>query len=370
MAGGTLDLTTTTAGYPRQWRPTRALPRLLRALLRAPLVAKLAGANALIVVAASGATLLAHGTHPGAGWLLGATGVALLAAGAVNLALVHLALRPLGALERTAERVWRGDLEARVPGSPLADRDMARVGRTINLLLDALADDRARMRRLAAQVISAQDGERSRIARELHDSTAQTLAGLMFQISAAARDAAPGERDRLESLRDMATAALEEVRTLSHTVYPRVLDDLGLVAALEWLARRARERGTLDVAVDAEAVNDLVPAASASVLYGVAQEALRNAERHSGAEAARITLRVEGRAVAMVVADGGRGFDVAEAEGRRPGMGLFTMRERVALVEGRLAIDSTPGAGTRVCATVPLARTHGAPAGRRAPDEE
>jgi len=352
MAGGTLELRMAPA-RPPAWRA----PRVLRGLLRAPLVAKIAGANAVIALAAGGVTLVAHGTHPGAAWML-TTGLgALLVSVLVNLVLVHLALRPLGALERTAERVWRGDLGARVPSSPLADRDMARVGRTINLLLDSLNDDRARMGRLAAQVISAQDGERSRIARELHDSTAQTLAGLMFQLSAAARDAEPAQRERLDGLKDMAAAALEEVRTLSHTVYPRVLDDLGLVAALEWLARRARERGVLDVSVKAEGVGGDVPHAAASVLYGVAQEALRNAERHSDAAAVEIELRGGPGTMTIEVADDGCGFEVAEAEKRRPGMGLFTMRERVALVEGRLTVDSALGAGTRVVATVPLGST-------------
>lgn len=349
MTGGALGLRMA-APRPRAWRA----PRPLRTLLRAPLLAKLAGANGVIALAAGGVAIAAHGTHPEAAWML-TTGLGALALSvAVNLALVYLALRPLGALERTAERVWRGDLAARVPTSPLADRDMARVGRTINLLLDAANEDRARLRRLAAQVISAQDGERSRIARELHDSTAQTLAGLMFQLSAAARDADPAQRERLEGLREVATAALEEVRTLSHSVYPRVLDDLGLEAALEWLARRARERGALDVAVEAEGAGRAVPPAAAAVLYGVAQEALRNAERHGDGEAVRIALRVGPGTATLEVADDGRGFDVAEAEGRRPGMGLFTMRERVALVDGRLTVDSTLGAGTRVVATVPL----------------
>ncbi len=353
MVGGTLELPIAAQRAPVSARRT---PRVLRVLLRAPLVAKLAGANAVIVLAAAGAAISEHAKHPGAASMLVPGFAALLVALVVNVVLVHYALRPLEALERTAERVWRGDLRARVPGSPLADRDMARVGRTINHLLDALDDDRARMRRLAAQVISAQDGERSRIARELHDSTAQTLAGLMFQLSAAARDASPSERERLTTLRDMATGALEEVRTLSHAVYPRVLDDLGLRAALEWLARRTRERGAIDVDVVSD-VKAPVPSAAASVLYGVAQEALRNAERHAGAGAVRVQLREDARSATIVIEDDGCGFDVAEAESRRPGMGLFTMRERVALVEGRLAIESTPGEGTRVTAVVPLATT-------------
>jgi signal transduction histidine kinase len=205
-------------------------------------------------------------------------------------------------------------------------------------------------------VLSAQDQERSRIARELHDSTAQTLAALVLQLSAAARDAGDAAgRDRLRELHALAADALEEVRALSHTVYPRVLDDLGLVAALEWLARRARERGRIDTVVRSEIRADGVPPAAAAVLYGVAQEALRNAERHSGATTIVFALSATPAAATLEISDNGDGFDVAEAEERRPGMGLFTMRERVALVDGRITISSEKGQGTQIVATVPVA---------------
>ena len=135
-----------------------------------------------------------------------------------------------------------------MPPSRLADRDMARVGTTLNTLLDRLTEDRARVRRLAAQVISAQDEERARVARELHDSTAQMLAAVMLQLGVAAQEStSPALDERIATLRDMAAEALEEVRTLSHTIHPRVLDDLGLAAALEWLARQTREQESLDV---------------------------------------------------------------------------------------------------------------------------
>ena len=125
---------------------------------------------------------------------------------------------------------------------------MMRVGGAINLLLDGLVQDRAQSRRLASLVISAQDEERARIARELHDSSAQTLTALLLQVSAAARDEKdPVLATRLEEIRVIAGSALEEVRVLSHTVHPRVLDDLGLVAALEWLvAAHARGVGRGD----------------------------------------------------------------------------------------------------------------------------
>ena len=338
-------------GAARGW-----LPGWMHALLSVPLMWKVAGANLLIVAGAMLVALGMGGWHVEHRQVMELLCSALLVGLVVDIALVYAALRPLWMLEQTAERVWHGDLDARVPASPLADRDMARVERTFNLLLDGLMADRSRMRQLAAKVVSAQDEERSRIARELHDSTAQLLAALMLQV-AAARAAAtdPEMAERLETVRAMAADAVEEVRTLSHAVHPRVLDDLGLPAALEWQARRLREQmPEMSTSVITDARAEDVPPAAAAVLYRVVQEALRNVVQHADAHAVRIALGTDGRTATLQVADDGRGFDVAGAEARRPGMGLFSMRERVALVDGRFEIESAPGRGTRVVAEVPL----------------
>jgi signal transduction histidine kinase len=328
---------------------------LVERVLRVPLLGKLAGANLLIVVSALvGVAAERRLDMPGS--VVSILGIALGLSLAVNFALVYVALRPLTDLETAAGRVSAGDLEARVEPSILADRDMARVGTTLNTLLDRLTEDRARARRLAAQVISAQDEERARVARELHDSTAQILTAVMLQLRAAADESRSPELDaRIATLRELAAEALEEVRCLSHTMHPRVLDDLGLAAALEWLARQTRAEEPFDVHVAAEDGELGIPEHLASVLYRVAQEALRNAARHAEAHRVEVTLRRADGAATLEVVDDGRGFDLRRAEERRPGMGLFSMRERVGLVNGRLVVSSAPGRGTRVVATVPLA---------------
>lgn len=337
----------------------RWVPGWARRVLGVPVAWKLTGVNLLIGVAAAVAVFALHRAGEER-WmqllliLAAALGLSLL----VSFALVRIALRPLLALELAADRVWRGDFSARVRNSLLADRDMTRVGNTFNLLLDSIERDRARMRRLASQVIAAQDEERARVARELHDSVAQTLAALVLQLSAAQRnnadDALAGQ---LELVRSIAGEALEEVRLLSHTVHPRVLEDLGLPAALEWLARQTREAEALAIEVRASPVPETLPTVSAAALYRVAQEALRNAARHARARHVRIVLEPTADGMLRLdLSDDGVGFDVAGAEERRPGMGLFSMRERVALVDGTMEIASMPGAGTRVSAQVPLAR--------------
>lgn len=337
--------------------PSSGRASVLRALaeraLQVPLLGKLAGANLLIVVAALvGVVAERRSALPGtAVSILGmALGLSLI----VNLVLVYVALRPLSDLEAAARRVSAGDTEARVASSILADRDMARVGVTLNALLDRLTEDRARVRRLAAQVISVQDEERARVARELHDSTAQILAAIMLQLGVAARESSSPALDaRIAILRELAAEALEEVRSLSHMMHPRVLDDLGLAPALEWIARQTRDKESFDVEVFAED-GPAIPAPLASVLYRVAQEALRNATRHASASRVEIFLRRPPGKATLEVTDDGRGFDVRRAEERRPGMGLFSMRERVGLVNGALTVESTPGRGTQVVATVPL----------------
>lgn len=327
---------------------------VVQRLLRVPLLGKVAGANVLIALAALVGVAAERQMHiPGSA--VSVLGIALGMSLVVNFALVFVALRPLSDLETTAERVSAGDLAARVSPSRLADRDMARVGLTLNTLLDRLTTDRARMRRLAAQVISAQDEERARVARELHDSTAQTLTAVMLQLGAVAQGSrSPELDDSLATMRELVADALEEVRSLSHTMHPRVLDDLGLVAALEWLARQTRAQENFDVRVIADPDSSRIPAPVASVLYRVAQEALRNAARHAEARNVELCVRHDATSAILEVTDDGSGFDVKRAEERRPGMGLFSMRERVSLVNGTLTLTSAPGRGTRIVATIPL----------------
>jgi len=349
-----------TSGVPL--RRARRTPRVgsshwLRHLLGVSLRTKLIGAN-LVVVAAAAAALAVTPHDTGDGHAADILGVALLLAVIVSAGLVTLATRPIREIEEVAGRVWRGDFAARVIPAATADADTARLGRTFNLLLDSLEDDRARLRALAAQTIRAQDEERSRIARELHDSVAQSLAALGYQLAALSRDAHDDElAGRLAELRALTGDVLEEVRALSHVVHPRVLDDLGLVAAVEWLSRSVCERAALRVTV--HAAPDVASGASTeamAALYRVAQESLRNVERHAAATRADVTILRDGDTLALEVRDDGRGFSLADAQARRPGMGLFAMRERVSLVDGRLDIDSTPGRGTRVRASVPIAR--------------
>lgn len=333
---------------------TSALSHAVAAILSVPLALKLIGANIVIALATVAAAMATHGTTLSDGRVLTLLIGALVVAQVVNTALVIVALRPVRSLEEAASRILAGDTAARVPYSPLADPNVARTGRALNQLLDELMRERDRIRRLAAQVISAQDEERARIARELHDATAQTIAAIVLQLSVAERSCTDEEcATKLREIRDTATESLEEVRLLSHAIYPRVLEDLGLRAALDWLARRTRETSSLEVGVTLRGSGS-VPATVASALYRVAQESLLNAVRHSSATTVEVRLDVEPEYVKLEVEDDGAGFSPRDAEARRPGMGIFAMRERVALVNGVLDVDSAPGRGCCIRARVPL----------------
>jgi signal transduction histidine kinase len=318
----------------------------VRQLASTPLLAKLVIADVTINVAAL--------------WIVGRSPTAnveiivasLIVTLVLNAGLVYWALLPLRTLEATTVRVSRGDLGARFAAAPFADRNITRIGRTLNELLDHLTADRARARQLAAQVINASDDERARIARELHDSTAQSLSALEMMVTAALNEPKGATVDRLQTMQDIAKQALVEVRTLSHTMHPRVLDDLGLVAAVEHLARRTREQTEIRVWVTSSD-QGTVPRVIASVLYRVAQEAVSNAVRHAKATDLNIAINIDERDVSLDVRDNGRGFNVDAAEASMAGLGLFSMRERLGLVDGSLTILSRIGVGTTLRAVVP-----------------
>lgn len=258
-------------------------------------------------------------------------------------------------------------------GAVTNQADVSGQDETIEVVTSALAD-RARTRRLAADLINAGDRERAAMSRELHDSTAQSLAALVMQLSVVAQSTNTASRevlkDRIEDARFLATTTLEEVRLLAHTMHPRVLDDLGLVAALRRLARetsayatnygsaagagegRMQETMLVDV-VAREGSDRIIPAVTASVLYRVAQEAVQNARRHAGPKHIEIRVWTDGDTAILEVSDDGIGFDPEAVRPDQAGVGLFTMRERVALVDGELRVTSRPGGGTSVMASVP-----------------
>jgi PAS domain S-box-containing protein len=212
---------------------------------------------------------------------------------------------------------------------------------------------------LLNQVITVQEEERRRIARELHDETAQSLASLALGLSALQEARTLGAaRAQARELHQVVTRALAEVRRLAWGLRPSVLDDLGLAAALgRYVEEFGRTRG-IDVEVDAGGLGDArLPAAVETALFRIMQEALSNVARHAGARRVHVALARFGVVVAMVITDDGCGFDPQRAAAPasvRHGLGIHTMRERAVVLNGTFELESAAGRGTRITVEIPL----------------
>lgn len=276
----------------------------------------------------------------------------------INAVVLTLALQPLHALEKTVDRVAGGDLNARAQRVLFTDPDVERLGDTLNLMLDVLQSHREQAQKLSEQVLTAQEDERKRIARELHDETAQSLTTLLIHLKMLERSKDSGETTlRLRELRDLTVETLEAVRKLAVELRPSTLDVLGLVAALEGYTETYASRlpVKVDFRVDGFEADERLPPQVELVLYRVVQEALTNAAKHAGSRTVTVRLRRTAEDVTAAVSDDGLGFDVEDVmRSRERGLGLFGMQERLTLVQGRLEINSTRGQGTRIRATVPL----------------
>jgi PAS domain S-box-containing protein len=216
---------------------------------------------------------------------------------------------------------------------------------------------RKRLRDLSVAAMGAAEAERKRIARELHDDTAQRISALLLRLRLAEREAAARGIDLgLEGFRDELAACGDGVRRIARGLRPPELEDAGVVAALRAHARALRDGNGLDVQVEADPVDDVLDANGRLVLYRVVQEALANVARHSGADRALVLLRREDEGVVVEVTDQGRGFvegTVSTTLGG--GLGLVGMQERAAGVGGRVRVTSEKGKGTTVHIELPAA---------------
>ncbi len=330
-------------------------------LLRVPLFYKILLAEVLVVLLASAvsvrlATLLFGTVSTGAWYPLLATSavVSLVTIVPLQAAVLRLALAPVKALEHMAERVESGEAAARAPISPLADPRLERLTRVFNRLLDSMAADRHRLREIAARAFRTQEAERTRLAKELHEETAQTLSAVLIglRIVRQTRDE-EARAEAIEALRHDVAAVTERVRQFASGLYTPTLADLGVVAAVEGYARALSERYGLRVEIEAGDVAGALAPAGELALYRIVQEALRNAAEHARASRVRVRVaRAEG-GVVTTVEDDGVGFSVAAAEAEDVCLGLFGMRERAAYAGGSARIESAPGEGTRVTVSLP-----------------
>jgi two-component system sensor histidine kinase UhpB len=230
--------------------------------------------------------------------------------------------------------------------------DVQRLATSFNRMLDRLERERLRS---GERALHAQEEERSRIARDLHDEVNQALTAVLLRIEAASQDAPPKLRDELKETKQLAQQAMEELLDLARQLRPTALDDHGLVSALRAQVREFDRRGPARAGLWTSAEVGDLPDDAQIVIYRVAQEAMNNAARHSAASRVDLTLSRGESAVRLQVTDDGKGFSPGDEE-RGAGLGLSGMRERALLVGGKLTVDSRPGRGTTVVLEVPTQR--------------
>ena len=204
------------------------------------------------------------------------------------------------------------------------------------------------------RVVEAQEVERARLARELHDETGQALTSILLGLKALEERVETDDgQAAIAELRELVVATLQDVRRLAVELRPAALDDFGLVPALERLCDTMFEQGGVAVDVQSYLDDQRLPAETETALYRIVQEALTNVLKHASASRVTVRLRQSERFVELLVQDDGAGFDPRGV--RDGGLGLVGMRERVALLGGRMVVDSSEGAGTMLKAEVPIA---------------
>ncbi|HUF76908.1 MAG TPA: PAS domain S-box protein [Longimicrobiales bacterium] len=212
-----------------------------------------------------------------------------------------------------------------------------------------------RLRNFSEGALQATEEERRRIARELHDDTAQRLATLILRVRRLAEERDHHKRSQLhEEIREELVDAAEGVKRMARGLRPPEIEELGLALAITAHVRSLREGAGFEVQAELDAVDHALSVTAKLALYRIVQEALSNARRYSGVDRARIRLFLEDGTVVAEVSDEGIGFTQSQALESGGGLGLVGMKERAAMVGGRLTIDGESGKGTKVTVTVPV----------------
>ncbi|MBE3071501.1 MAG: HAMP domain-containing protein, partial [Acidobacteria bacterium] len=300
--------------------------------------------------------------------------------------------RSLAVLTQSAERIAAGRMTEPIP--TLGDDEVGRLGRSLEEMRVALArsldeveqanqqlerrvEERTReletlyhtlqereewRDELLRKVISAQEDERKRIARELHDETSQTLSALAIRVETAlAGYPSDASRERLVEAKSLIVRTIDELHRIMYDLRPSVLDDLGLLSAIRWYAERHLERRGIAVRCEFSGAETRLAPEMETALFRVVQEAVTNIAKHARADTVLIQCAARDGTLTIEIEDDGEGFDPSALPppgARTRGLGLLGMRERVELLGGTLVFDAAPGQGTRIAVSVPMPPEH------------
>lgn len=333
--------------------------RFVRRILSIPVFYRVLVANSLIIfIGATGGTWLASqlpsNSYAPTGLIIFIT-VGWLVSVVMNFVLLRIAFRPLMDLGKVMHRVQEGERSLRAPLTGF-DQDADQLARTLNMMLEALNET---SRQRAAEIFNAQEEERKRIARELHDETSQVLTSLLISLAVLEESVKTQEaRDRIADTRMLAHRTLRAIRNLSTDLRPSALDDLGLIPALRWYIKEYQQKFALEVSFHSSGFKERLPTTLETALYRIVQEALTNIAKHAHAHSVVVILKDEADAIYITITDDGHGFDAEQLRkppgpGQERGWGLVGMRERAGLLDGTLTIESSTGQGTSIAARIP-----------------
>ncbi len=277
-----------------------------------------------------------------------------------NYWVIRTALRPLQDLREIVKRVQAESTDEQMRLPEDANPDIRQLAATVNAMLDRLDTRTRQLRAISERLINAQEDERKRIARRLHDDTGQSLSMLIMNLERM-EGMIPAESSdllrRMVAARKLATRTLEDLRNVIYGLRPTMLDDLGLAPAIRWYARSGLDEAGVQVKFDSLDETMRLPPQVETTLFRIAQEAISNIVRHARAKSASIALWQEDGAACLWVEDDGCGFDfnhIATQALPLQHLGLLGIQERAELVGGEVTVDSAPGHGTRLEVHIPL----------------
>jgi two-component system sensor histidine kinase UhpB len=317
------------------------------------LIGQVVAANVVLVALTLLAASLAAGldlTVDDQRWSFLILALAIVLTLCVNLWMLQRRFAPL---ERLISRI-EGIDPAEPASQQLADHDpveeIDRLSTTFNRLLQRIEEERRRSGTLAMR---AQEEERRRLARDLHDEVNQALTAILLRLEALAQDSPPERADELGELKRLVNQAMEELLNLARQLRPTALDDHGLMPAIDAQLKRFSARTGIEVRLGAEGESGALPEDVQTAIYRIVQEALANIGRHAGATAVAVEIEVEEDRLEMRIRDDGAGFDpgsvgLGRSDRAGAGLGLSGMVERARLAGGELDVRSAPGGGTTV----------------------
>jgi len=342
-----------------QTSSSKSRTRGRRRLLALPVLLKVLLANSVVIlVGATLGTYLATRIHQpnGTAILVGFVTTGWLISVFINFILLKITFHPLTQLRETMKRVQAGNPALRAPLTG-QDPEADQLAEAFNTMLETLAES---SRTRATQILTAQEQERKRIARELHDETSQVLTSLLLSLKVLEEAIASEEvRQRMEETRSLVHQTLRAIRNLSIDLRPSALDDLGLLPALRWYIKEYQQKCKIEVEFIASNFKARLPSELETALYRIVQEALTNTAKYAKATKVRITVVEENGNVSAAISDNGKGFDaqtILKLPWQERGLGLAGMHERAALLNGSLIINTDPGQGSTIQVTIPLTR--------------